>query len=409
MLSDSKKWFRIALLNLLIVAFIGVLLRYKIAYSLPFIDQKFLLHGHSHFAFAGWVTQALMTLMISYLDLNGVPSAFKKYKVLLILNLVTAYGMVISFPIQGYGFFSILFSTLSIFVSYGFARMFWKDLKAIRSKLESKLWFKASLAFSVLSSVGPFSLSYMMATHNLHEKWYLSSIYFFLHFQYNGWFFFACMGLLMSQLEKFGIQSKSFRTIFDIFFIACFPAYLLSVLWLPISTPVYAIVIVSAVIQLIGWSMFLKTLNREREKLKKEFSLIGGKIMLLSAIAVSIKLLLQLGSTHPQLSQIAFGFRPIVIGYLHLVLLGIITLFILAYGFTSGDISKSKTSFFGLLIFVCAVILNEVALMYQGIEAMEEESITSIHNYLFIIAILLFTGILIVTYSQFRKKKIATF
>ena len=205
MQEESKKWFRIALLNLSIVAFIGVLLRYKIAYSLPFIDQKFLLHGHSHFAFAGWITQALMTLMISFLVSNGQTEAFKKYKTLLILNLITAYGMVCSFPIQGYGFFSILFSTLSIFVSYGFAIVFWKDLNKLVSNEVSKMWFKAALGFNVISSIGPFSLSYMMATHNLHEKWYLASIYFFLHFQYNGWFFFACMGLLMYKLKELGV------------------------------------------------------------------------------------------------------------------------------------------------------------------------------------------------------------
>ena len=119
--SEVQKWFRLTLLNLLIVAFIGVLLRYKIAFSLPFIDQKFLLHGHSHFAFAGWITQALMTLMVAYLVANGQAEAFKKYKTLLIFNLITAYGMLCSFPVQGYGFFSITFSMLSIYVSYTFA------------------------------------------------------------------------------------------------------------------------------------------------------------------------------------------------------------------------------------------------------------------------------------------------
>ncbi|MBK8585957.1 MAG: hypothetical protein IPN88_11235 [Bacteroidetes bacterium] len=77
------------------------------------------MHGHSHFAFAGWITQALMTLMVAYLVSKGQAEAFKKYKTLLIFNLFTAYGMLCSFPIQGYGFFSILFSTLSVFVSYG--------------------------------------------------------------------------------------------------------------------------------------------------------------------------------------------------------------------------------------------------------------------------------------------------
>ena len=66
--SSRKKWLQFSLFNLMLVALLGVTLRYKIAFSLPFIDQQNLLHGHSHFAFAGWVTQALMTLLVGYLS-----------------------------------------------------------------------------------------------------------------------------------------------------------------------------------------------------------------------------------------------------------------------------------------------------------------------------------------------------
>ena len=46
--------------NLAIVALLGVIMRYKILYPLPFVDQKKFLHAHSHFAFSGWVTLALI-------------------------------------------------------------------------------------------------------------------------------------------------------------------------------------------------------------------------------------------------------------------------------------------------------------------------------------------------------------
>ena len=401
--SEVQKWFRLTLLNLLIVAFIGVLLRYKIAFSLPFLDQKFLLHGHSHFAFAGWITQALMTLMVAYLFANGQAEAFKKYKTLLIFNLITAYGMLCSFPVQGYGFFSITFSMLSIFVSYTFAIEFWQDLKKISEKKVSILWFKAALVFSVFSSIGPFSLSYMMATHNLHEKWYLSSVYFFLHFQYNGWFFFACMGLLMHKLEEFGVRSKALNRVFWYFFFACIPAYFLSVLWIPIHLSIYMLVVISSIIQLIGWFIFLNTIKPYRETLMSGINRTGRILILLAGVALTIKLFLQIGSTHPQLSQIAFGFRPIVIGYLHLVLLGMISLYIIGYAVAQKIISIGKTALVGLIIFVSGVIFNEVVLMIQGVEAMEGESVDSIHNYLFAIAIMMFGGIFILVRSQFLK------
>ena len=404
MASEVSKWFRISLLNLSIVAFIGVLLRYKIAFSLPYLDQHYLLHGHSHFAFAGWITQALMTLMVSYLFVSGQTDAFKKYRTLLILNLLTAYGMVISFPIQGYGFFSIVLSTLSIFVSYGFAVIFWKDLNQLKDQKISKWWFKGSLIFSVISSVGPFSLSYMMATDNLHEKWYLASIYFFLHFQYNGWFFFACMGLLVHRLELMGIYSEKFKSSFIYFFAACIPAYFLSVLWIPIHTVVYIIVILSALAQFYGWILFLKALRMHKESLKSGLEKISRILMIAAGIALTIKLILQVGSTHPQLSQIAFGFRPIIIGYLHLVLLGMITLFIIGYAISQKIITMTRFARIGIIIFVVGVIINELILMLQGVQAMQNESIPSVHYYLFGIALVMFMGIVTLVTTQYSKR-----
>ena len=137
MYSSLRKWLQISLFNLMLVAFIGVILRYKIAYSLPFIDHKKLLHSHSHFAFAGWITQALMALLVAYISEQTGISYFRKYRWLLMANCVTAYGMLISFPFEGYGLISILFSTLSIVVSYFFAVIFWRDLNRLQGSFAS--------------------------------------------------------------------------------------------------------------------------------------------------------------------------------------------------------------------------------------------------------------------------------
>ena len=138
--SDIQRWMRIAFFNLLIVAFLGVVMRYKIAYYFPFIEQKKILNAHSHFAFTGWITQVLITLLIVYLSSETQTNYFKKYKWLLITNLITSYGMLFSFPWEGYGIISIIFSTLSIFVSYAFAFIYWKDLNKL-TKNTSHLWF----------------------------------------------------------------------------------------------------------------------------------------------------------------------------------------------------------------------------------------------------------------------------
>ena len=170
----STKWIRIALFNLLLVAMMGVILRYKILFSLPLVDQKHLLHGHSHFAFAGWVTQILMALLIDAVGTQKNENLFPKYHWLLTGNLITAYGMLLSFSVQGYGLFSITFSTLSIIISYAFAIVIWRDINTVAQKQIYHLWFKASLVWSVLSSVGAFALAFMMLFYH--------SILFFISF-----------------------------------------------------------------------------------------------------------------------------------------------------------------------------------------------------------------------------------
>src|SRR5215472_3087683 len=144
MYPSARKWLQISLFNLMLVASIGVILRYKIAFSLPFIDQKYLLNGHSHFAFAGWITQALMTLLVACLSEQSGGNLFPKYRWLLIANLITAYGMLLTFPFVGYAFPSIVFSTLSIFVSYAFSFIYWRDIKKVAIRNPANSWFKVA-------------------------------------------------------------------------------------------------------------------------------------------------------------------------------------------------------------------------------------------------------------------------
>ncbi len=395
-----RRWLRITLLNLLIVASIGVVLRYKIAFSLPFIDQKFLLHAHSHFAFSGWISQTLMVLLVAYLSKQTHKNKFTEYKGLLVAHLVAAYGMLFTFPVQGYGFASISFSTLSVFILYFFTIQYWKDLQRLTRKSISHHWFKAALVFNFLSSLGTFALAYMMANKIIHQNWYLGAVYFFLHFQYNGWFFFVCMGLFCDKLAVKPFLSRKLTLVFWMFAVACLPAYFLSALWMPIPTWVYVSVIVAAAVQVIAWVLLLDIVRRHWHLIHENLPVVSKWALILSALALTVKLLLQLGSTIPALSQLAYGFRPIVIAYLHLVLLGVMTIFLLGYMFASGVLSITRLAVSGLIVFVLGILLNEIVLMIQGIAAISYNSIPFTNEMLLGIALVMFSGILLVNLSQ---------
>ena len=388
-----SNWLTISFLNLLLVAALGFILRYKIAFYLPFVDQKFILHSHSHFAFSGWVTQTLMVLLVHYLSLKRGDQIWIKYRWLLCANLVTAYGMLVSFILQGYAFFSISFSTASIFISYFFAFYYWKDLNRLNEKRESHLWFKAALLFSVLSSLGTFGLAYMMENKLFDQDWYLACIYFFLHFQYNGWFLFAGMGLLTEKLEDANLYDNNLYYAFVLFCFACIPAYLLSVLWFSFPGIIFFLILAAVIAQLFGWLLMIKVFIKNKPFINKQFSRYGRVLLLLSAIAFTIKLLLQTGSIHPALSQLSYGFRPIIIGYLHLVLLGVTSIFIIGYIISFNLVLVSPKLIYGTFIFVAGIIINELLLMVQGVTALMYNVIPYIQIWLLVAAGILLGGI----------------
>lgn len=151
--------------------------------------------------------------------------------------------------------------------------------------------------------------------------------------------------------------------------------------------------------------MMLNVFYTKNEQIAQNVSLTGKWLMALSGLALTVKLCLQLGSNIPALSKLAFGFRPIVIAYLHLVLLGVITLFLLGYIFSSPTYKIQKITFYGIIVFVAGIILNEVVLMIQGVASFSYTSIPYINVVLLGVALILFFGILLIAISRFKEAK----
>lgn len=400
----AGRWLRNSFFSLLLVALLGAVLRYKIAFPLPYIDQRNFLHAHSHFAFAGWISQGLMALIISRLPNYSPDYSVRKFRLPLWINLLSAYGMLLSFPFEGYGPVSIFFSNLQILSSIIFMFRLWKAIHISGSNAVVLKWFKAASFFNVFSALGAFSLAFMMATKQVDQHTYLGSVYFFLHFQYNGWFSFVVLGLLSELLEQNGIAAKDLYRIFYLFMLACIPAYGLSVMWAKTGWVVYILIVCAALLQFAGAGKLIYFSIRSSLFNKLENKLVKW-ILILSLIAFAIKILLQLGSTVPWLSKLAFGYRPIVIGYLHLVLLGFISLFIIGYGLMRKFIITTSISKAGLIIFICGIIANELMLCIEGLVAIKHQSIASANTILFFIALVMFLGILIFNLNTSVKSK----
>ncbi len=362
-----RKWFVLGIINLAIVALYGTLMRYKIVFDFPFLDQKNLLHAHSHFAFSAWISHALYCglaiLLMPHLSLKKQ----RYYHLLIALNLFCAFGMLIAFTVQGYKTVSIVFSTLSVVVSFIYAISFIRDKACLPASHAAIPWAVAALLLNVLSSLGPFSLAYMMATHSVNTSLYLGSVYYYLHFQYNGWFFFGAMALVTTCLPA---GFPSLKKYFNVFALTVIPTFGLSVLWAKLPVWLYIIVVASTFAQLAAWVVLAMHLLRYFRQHGKVF--IPAWIRLFfyaAALAFTLKFTLQAVSVIPSLSQLVFGFRPVVIAYLHLVLLGVYSLFIIGYLFSKGWLKPVKMTKAAAGMLLAGVLLNELLLAVQGFAA----------------------------------------
>ena len=106
----------------------------------------------------------------------------------------------------------------------------------------------------------------------------------------------------------------------------------------------------------------------------------------------------------PYLSHFAFGFRPVVIGYLHLSFIGIICFFILGYINEVLNEIHQAVSKTGVFIFVTGVLVQEIILMCQGLEVIEFEPLPYANMILFYAAITMGTGLIWIAISVRRRK-----
>jgi hypothetical protein len=103
--------------------------------------------------------------------------------------------------------------------------------------------------------------------------------------------------------------------------------------------------------------------------------------------------MLQMGTIFPDLGNAVFGLRPIIIGFLHLVFLGLITFYILS-NYIEAGIFAIQHGFvrLAILAFTVAVIAQEIVLMIQGTGLLLGNA-NPIYNWLlWVIGFFLFAG-----------------
>ncbi len=327
---DLRKHIVIALAYFLVVALMGVMLRLFFVTPIP-LNYKYFLHAHSHTALLGWIYLGLTTLIYKIFLSEAEKS--KLYKRIFLFSNICILGMLVTFPIQGYALFSIIFSTLFLFASYWFARFAMKHIpKHFKNRFSWKL-IKTSLWYLVISSLGPWAIGGVMATLGPESIWYKTSIYFYLHFQYNGWFIFALLGILFYIFEENGIEfsPQKLKSFFLLLNFGVLLTFFLSVLWFVPPIVFYLLGLFGAVAQGLAFCELYLLLKEHFPFLKKSFGPRAYFLLKLAGGLLVAKILMQLFSAHPYVAKLAFQLKDFIIGYLHMVFLGIVITSMLAF------------------------------------------------------------------------------
>ena len=397
-------WLKFSVFNFFLVALLGVIMRYKILYSLPFLDQKHLQEAHSHFAFYGWITNVLYVLIVNYISKVNPLVQLKKYEYLIMINLAASFAMLGAFMYGGYFWASIAASTAALLTSFVFCYFFVKDARKIQDV--SKIWFLAGLFFAVISSVGVFNLAYMMSSKNISQDIYLASEYYFLHFQYNGFFIFSCIGLLLYSLKEAGspISERTNRLMFWLMFFGCLVGVGLSVLWMKLPVFIFALIVLTTIGQTASAVMLFGFVRKSWTNLVLKWSAMQRFVLIYVGFAFAVKIALQLGSNIPALNQFAFGFRNVVIAYLHLVLLMCIATFLLNQILATNYFTVTKTLLLGLKMFLLGIFLNELMLGLMGIFSIKYISIPYANHFLLYFSLLIFVALGIILLNMKTRK-----
>lgn len=358
-----KQDVNIALGYFFIAGLLGIILRLFFVTPIP-ANFRYVVHAHSHIALLGWVYLALVSLIYKmYFPEKGINSTYKK---IFWFTNITLLGMLFTFPFTGYALFSIIFSTLFLFASYWAAWFFFKRIPKAARSTNSFTCIKASLIYLIISSIGPWAIGAVMATLGNTSIWYKLSIYFYLHFQYNAWFILALLGIFFYLLEswKFVVDPKKFRIFFILVNLAVIFSFFLSVLWVDPPIIIYLLAAFGAILQVLAFYEFFRIVKMDWDRLKIRLSPFVRLLLKISWILLVIKVFMQLLTAIPFFAELSFTYMDFVIGYLHLIFLGLISLALFAF-LIQFKLLKLKKSIFG--IYFTGFVLSESLIFYKGL------------------------------------------
>lgn len=359
----GRRFFRIALLGLFVTVWLGALLRWQAINPTPGLVYGNLLHAHSHMGFLAWVFNAFFALAWArFVQETGRRRSIQLFITLQFANL----GMLLSFPFQGYGPVSIAFTTLHSVAAVWFAILLWRS---DRVHPRARPWLRSSLLCMFASSLGPVVLGPLAALDLRETPLYANSIYWYLHFQYNGWFILFPLALLAQTVAQ---RETALRKALETGFLPVLAGVVLtfgvSLFWNPVPGSLRLVTAIGAGLQLYGLARIAFAHRSHAQEFPHTPSRITRGLLHIAWCVLLLKSLAQLLACAP-MATVFVTQRWLIIAFLHSVFLFVVLPTVVATAMHWKWMRPDPWRRWGLRVFLCAALVTEVALLLPTLRA----------------------------------------
>lgn len=361
--NSYRTWFFLAMADLLAAAVIGLVLRAMYIVEIPFVRFRPWLHAHSHTALLGWLFLGIVVVLLH----DGGQGRIDRLKGWLLIGLqLVVLGMLLSFPVQGYGTWSITFSSIHLILSYLLLAALWRQSRAWPPR-GSRLLTRWSIRLFILSTLGVWAIAPIIATGSQGHEIYYWSIQFFLHFQFNGWFWFAAMALGIRWAERNGIHFEMDRLTLSLWLISAVLTYALAIAWSEPHPLVFGTVSIGVSLQVWAAYRTLIGLRGVGAKAHDRFPSWSRILIGIALVSMALKVVVQAAVAIPSVAVMALTIRHYVMGFIHMNTLGTMTMLLLAYAVYHGWCDPKRwIGRTGLVLIAAGIIGSEVLLFTQG-------------------------------------------
>lgn len=357
-----RNWFRISLAFMALAATIGALLRLIYVVEMPWLFFKPWLHAHSHVAMLGWLFPGLLIALLGQ-DRREPPRRFAFW---LGINQLLVFGMLVSFPLQGYGAWSISFSAAQTIVGYALMVQAWRRTSHWPPH-GSRLLARLAFGFQVISTFGVWAMGPIMSSGMAGSELYYWSIQWFLHFQFNGWFWFAAMAIGSRWAEKHGVAVQLDRTTTMLWVLGTIFSFALAIAWSERLPLVFAVNAMAVLVQFWAAWRTLLAMRTARPQAMVRSSRWMRVLIAVMLLSMAVKIGAQAMVAIPAVAKMSLTLRNYVIGFVHLNTLGTISALLFAFALMQGWFDERRPMVRrGLVCFIIGYGLSEFLLFTQG-------------------------------------------